>query len=123
MRKAVLQEDLFRNPIVELAIQNKQYFPDDFIKWLKDNIHVWNAFDREALKVITHGHKHYGAKTIFEFLRHHSATREIANGSEWKLNNNYPSYLARLFALARPAHKNLFEFRVTRKVRSGPFEV
>jgi hypothetical protein len=66
------------------------------------------------MKIINKGFKHYSARTIIHVLRHHSAITE-ANG-EWKINNNYSPYLARLFALEYPQHATLFEYR---KIKNG----
>lgn len=119
MRRLIRQEDLFLNPIVQLALTNKEKFPDDFIAWLKDNVHIWLAFSGQARSVIRRGHAHYSARTIIEYLRHHRATRQIAVGEEWKLNDKNTPYLARLFALNYPEHEKLFEFRVTKKVHTS----
>ena len=84
-------------------------FTDDFKAYLPENLHVWDAFERETLKVVARGFKHYSARTIVEVLRHHSALTEAAGA--WKLNDWRTPYLARLFALMHPAHEHLFEFR------------
>lgn len=87
----------------------------DFVSWLPDNLHIWDAFVKEAFKVIGKGFAHYSARTIIHVMRHHSALHE-ENG-EWKINNNHSPYLARLFALRYPQHEDLFEYRVTHSMR------
>ena len=82
---------------------------DEFDKWLTDNNHIWRAFENEALKVVRAGYEHYSAKTIIEFLRHHTAIKE--GSGEWKINNDATSHLARLFAKKHPIYAHLFEFR------------
>jgi hypothetical protein len=111
------QRDLFtpRPPaIVETARQHTSKFSSDFLNWLPNNLHVWNAFVHEAERVIARGFKHYSARTIIHVLRHHSALEEA--GGEWKLNNNYSPYLARLFDIVYPQHAGLWEYRETKKV-------
>ncbi len=98
------------NPM-QIVNANKAEFSNEFIRWLPDNLHIWDAFVAESLKIINKGFKHYSARTIIHVLRHHSALAE--NGTEWKINNNISPYLARLFALTYPKHKDLFEYRRT----------
>ena len=108
------QPDLFMPRAIQIASDNAAKFPDDFLEWLPENMHVFEAFSLEATKVIKRGFTHYSAYTIVEFLRHHSAVRE--NAGEWKINNNHRPYLARLFDLVYPDRAGLFEYRITRKV-------
>ena len=95
--------------IEQIINENRGEFSDDFVVWIPDNKHIWDAFMQESFKVINKGFKHYSARTIIHVLRHHSAMAE--NGSMWKINNNISPYLARLFALIHPEHKDLFEYR------------
>jgi hypothetical protein len=83
----------------------------DFDTWIAENYHIYEAFEREALKVARQRDR-YSAKTIVEFLRHHTMITE--RGEEWKINNYATSGLARLFAKNHPTLKNLFEFRGTK---------
>jgi len=95
--------------VVTLVQRNPDHFSDDFGDWLEDNVHIWKAFEREALEIHNRGQQHYSARTIVEFLRHHSAIRE--RGGMWKINNDSVPYLARLFVLLYPEANRLFEFR------------
>lgn len=88
-------------------------FTDEFVNWLPENTHIWDAFVSEAFKIRQKGFKHYSARTIVHFLRHHSALQE--NGSGWKINNNHSPYLARLFDLRYPHAAGLWEYRTTFK--------
>lgn len=80
----------------------------DFDAWLDENMHIYYAFEEEALNVIDAGFQHYSARTIVEFLRHHTAIKEKGM---WKINDHATPYLARLFAKKHPIHAHLFEFR------------
>lgn len=91
---------------------NKHLFTKEFLLWFPENEHIWIAFVSESSKVINAGFRHYSARTIIHVLRHHSALAETR--SEWKINNNISPYLARLFALVHPEHKDLFEYRKTK---------
>ncbi len=102
---------------LEVAYKHASLFTPEFLNNLPTNLHVYDAFEREAHKVIARGYRHYSAKTILEVLRHHSALTDAA--SAWKLNNNTTAYLARLFSLLNPANADLFEFRATKARRAA----
>jgi hypothetical protein len=102
--------------IVDLAKQNRGLFPRDFLDWLPDNLHVWEAFVMEAVDVYRRGYRHYSARTIIHFLRHHSNVREFG-GDGWKINNNHSPYLARLFDLRYPEMPGLWAHRETPKAK------
>lgn len=95
---------------------NRKVFTDEFMEWLPLNLHVYAAFEREALAIARRGIHHYSARTIIEVLRHHSALHQ-AGGGAWKLCDRKTPYLARLFALLNPAHAAMFEFREAKAVR------
>lgn len=107
--------DLFTPRPLVLARANAERFTPKFLDYLPDNLHVFEAFEREAMRVVAKGYAHYSARTIIEVLRHHSALAEA--GGPWKLNDWHTPYLARLFALTNPAHRGLFEFRVAKALR------
>lgn len=100
--------------VVELANYYAAELGHDFLEWLPNNLHIWDAFVAEAFKIVRKGFTHYSAKTIIHVLRHHSALHEA--GGEWKINNNYSPYLARLFVLRYPQYEELFEFRETKSL-------
>ena len=109
------QADLFRTKpktIIDHARENADRLSEEFLNWLPDNLHVWDAFVVETLKVIQRGYKHYSSRTIICVMRHHSAISE--KGGEFKINNNVSPYLARLFDLIYPQHCGLFEYRSTK---------
>lgn len=97
--------------LVYEALMHAAKLPTGFSAWLEPNLHVYDAFEREALNVGTR-RAHYSARTIIEFLRHHTLLAEAGDG--WKLDNDMAPGLARLFALVHPQHAHLFEFRERR---------
>ena len=108
------QPDLLTPRPVFLMQMNAETFPADFRAYLPENLHVFDAFEREALKVIARGFRHYSARTIVHVLRHHSAVAEV-DGKGWKINDHHSPYFARLFDLVHPEHVGLWEFRETKK--------
>lgn len=105
---------------VAAAHQNAGQFTADFLNYLPANVHVYQAFEAEAKKIVNRGFKRYSARTIVEVLRHHSAVAEVDGA--WKLNDWRTPYLARLFAILNPASASLFEFRVAKAARTGRVE-
>lgn len=103
------------------AQANAGKFTPEFLEYLPGNLHVYEAFEREALLVARRGFKHYGARTIIEVLRHRSNLAEV--GGTWKLNDWHTPYLARLFALLNPDHALLFEFREAKAVKRARREM
>lgn len=89
-------------------MKNQDLFRSDFYQWLSENRHIFEEFERRALKVAQF-RQHYSARTIIETMRHDTAIRELSG--DWKLNNNYTPCQARLFSLMHPQFKDLFEFR------------
>lgn len=109
--------DLLTPRPVFMAQMNVELFTPEFMLYLPDNLHVFYAFEREALRVVRKGFKHYSARTIIEVLRHTSALEESVG--IWKLNDWHTPYLARLFKLLNPEHGDLFEFRTTKATRDA----
>lgn len=108
-------DDLFSVLPEAIAQRYANQFTAEFLAYLPANLHVFAAFEREALKVARLGFKHYSARTIVEVLRHHSALEQV--GGQWKLNDHNTPYLARLFALVHPAYSGLFEFREAKAIK------
>jgi hypothetical protein len=105
--------------IITLVDKNPDQFSDEFTTWIRDNLHIWTAFESEADQIRGTGRKHYSARTIIEYLRHHSAVNEV--GGTWKINDHCVPYLGRLYALKKPDAKNFFEFRkINPKNRQKP---
>lgn len=85
-------------------------FRPEFADWLAANPHIWSRFCQEANAIWDRGWRHYGARTIIEFIRHQTALAEV-NG-EWKVNNNMVPDLARLYQDSFPERAGLFSLRL-----------
>ena len=85
-----------------------------FIAWLKNHLDVWKQFETKSLRLIASGVEHYGAKAIFEVIRYENV---VEKKIDFKCNNNYAAYLARLFVIKFPAHRDFFEFRDVKGLR------
>lgn len=104
-----------QHPAVWMAEMHRERFTADFMAYLPDNLHVFDAFSREARAIHRRGFRHYSARTIVEVLRHNSALQEA--GGQWKLNDHNTPYLARLFDLMNPSQAGLWEFRDVKAAR------
>lgn len=76
---------------------------------LASNQELFNAFIREAHTVRDKGFDHYSARTIAEYIRHHTAV----SGSDYafKVNNNIIPVMARASMAMFPYLNGLFELR------------
>jgi hypothetical protein len=99
-----------REYVLRRVCESREAFRPDFYEWLKSNMHVWEAFEREALRVWATGRKHYSSRTLWEVMRHESATK-ASNDGEWKINNDRAPDVARLFLLLNPDKPAFFETR------------
>lgn len=88
----------------------------EFMRYHMAHPEIWKAFERFALQAFAAGKKHYGAKGIFERVRWET---EIVHGREFKANNNYVSYFARIFAAKYPEARDFFEFREIKGLRAA----
>lgn len=103
--------------IMAVAKANASILSSEFMEWLPENIHVWDAFVYEVFRVIHRGRKHYSSRTIIEVLRHNSAVSDTSE--PYKINDHSVPYLSRLFDVAYPQHVGLFEYRTTSKPKAA----
>lgn len=82
----------------------------DFLQYIKDNWHIYLAFERRAFRLISRGYSHGSAYEIVENIRWQSRLAE--RESEFKINNNYRPDLARLFEDMNEKHRGFFRNRV-----------
>jgi len=83
-----------------------------FLAYHEAHPHIYEAMRASALDLRRRGWKHYGAKSVFEFLRFHTSVQASA---DYKLNNDYTSRYARLLMEREPELEGMFR---TRRLRS-----
>jgi hypothetical protein len=83
---------------------------DTFITAHAASPEVWQTFERITLGLISAGKK-AGAIDVLGRARWET---HIEGGKDWKVNNNYAPYYARIFAAKYPEHCDFFEFRKVR---------
>jgi len=80
----------------------------EFLDYHRTHPSIWKEFKELAFNLWSKGTRRYGAKAVFEVIRYH---REIGRKERFKLCNSYTAYYARLFEIAYPECKGLFETR------------
>lgn len=91
----------------------KQKVVENFIKWYPHNMHVINAFEKEAVFLRVHGKRdRYSCYTIREKLRWDSLLKE--NTEDYKLNNNFSPCIARVLMFLNPHLNGMFHIRESR---------
>lgn len=108
--------------VIDTAQSRKGMFTKEFMDFLSANVSLYQAFEAQALEIVRLGFKHYSARTIIHYMRHHTALTQ-RGGGEWKINNNVSPYMARLFSELNPKHADLFEYRVTKAVAKSHHSV
>ena len=98
------------NPVLVVPESMNTPIKQKFDAFHAENPDVWRRFEFHALALARKGVKHYGAKTVYEYLRY---TYDLATRSDdgLKLNNNYTAYYARLFKQEHPECADLFSYR------------
>ncbi len=95
--------------VLAFIAQHPGLFETTGSDWFILNWHVMQAFEQEALAVISVGRDHYSARTIVENLVHESVVREV--DSDFKIGNHHAPDLARAFVVLHPEHVAFFEYR------------
>lgn len=87
-----------------------------FFRWHLANPEVWKMFEKLALLAFADwGWKHWGAGAIAEAVRYEMRK---TTGNDFKVNNNFRAYYARLFAAKYPEYADRLEFRKVRGIRA-----
>jgi len=80
-----------------------------FLRFHRENPHVYDELVKLALRARRRGVKRIGIGMLFEVLRWGHAMRTA--GDDFRLNNNYRSYYARLLMRNEPELVGAFELR------------
>lgn len=92
--------------LVELALKDVPLETREaFLLYHKENPEIWKAIEETTLQVIKEGKK-IGIMTVIGKVRWDF---EIARNGEYKVNNNYAPYFARIFNAKY--HTDFFEVR------------
>lgn len=94
--------------------------PAEELAWAefhKANPSVYAAFERFALEALARRHR-IGARMIWERMRW-ELLLSTRGGGEFKLNDHYTPFYARLFMREHPEHAGCFEVRGRGRDASG----
>ena len=91
---------------------------DKFWDFHANNPHVYCEIVKLARQLKVRGHTRYAMKGIFEVIRYHRAL--ATTDAEYKLNNNYTAYYARL---AMGLEGDLADFFSVRESKAGEIVV
>jgi len=92
---------------------------DGFNKFNAVNPHIYKAFEQEAMRAILKGRKKISAKLIINWIRWNEYLR--SSDQNFRINDAYQSYYARLFIYKHPEHKDIFELRKLRNEEDKPY--
>lgn len=87
---------------------------EQFIDHHRKNPEIWQEFERFSLQALRRGRQKIGAKAIMERVRWET---EVEGGKDWKCNNSYTAYYARMFVAKYPESKGMFEFRTVKGLK------
>lgn len=98
---------------------NGRSIREGFNRFNKENPHVFEAFEEQALRAIKKGRKKISSKLIINWIRWNEFLK--TSDQNFRINDAYQSYYARYFVEKHPQHARLFEFRKLRNEEDAPF--
>lgn len=98
---------------------NGKSIRDGFIEFNNKNPHIYKAFEQQVNLAISKGRKKLSCKLIINWIRWNEFIE--TTGKNFKLDDAYQSYYARLYVQLNPKHKNLFTFRKLRNEKLPPY--
>lgn len=78
-------------------------------QWHKANPHVYELFKRFTMQAIDRGHRNLSAWLIVNRVRWETSIE--TKGDDFKINNDYIAFYARLFMHDFPQYKGFFRVR------------
>lgn len=75
-------------------------------EWHLQNPQVWEYFERFSLEAVARGRNHVSHWLIVNRIRWEISI--VTTGEDFKINNNYIAFYARLWNALHPEHKHLF---------------
>ena len=78
-----------------------------WLKWHKENPHVYALFDHFTKDAIRKGHMRLSAWLIINRVRWETSIE--TSGGDFKISNNFIAYYSRLFMALNPTYKGFFK--------------
>lgn len=82
---------------------------DRFAEYHLENPHIYQKFRYFTLVAIESGYKHIGAQMIIERIRWQTGV--VSKNSDFKINNDYAAFYARMFMAEYPSYSSYFRTR------------
>ncbi len=79
-----------------------------YYAWDEAHPEAWYSFVRFTFQLIRAGYKHGSAKAVVERIRWESTVNPQAFPEDFKINNNFTSFMARRFTSVYPEHGEFF---------------
>ncbi len=98
---------------------NGKSIRDGFNEFHNENPHIYIEFEAQALRAIERGREKISAKLIINWIRWNHFLK--SSDQNFRINDAYQSYYARLFAEKHPEYADVFEYRKLRNEESGPY--
>lgn len=89
-------------------VMRGQTLADRFRAFHSLNPHVYAAIERQALRLHAQGERRISVKAIVEDLRR---SRIATTGDDWRINNSWPAFYARILVERNPVLNGLIEQR------------
>ena len=89
-----------------------ELFQSKFEEYHRENPHVYQLFKRFTFEKINAGAQHLGSSAVFERIRWETSV--TTTGDEFKINNTYQPFYARLFMKDYPEHEGFFRLRTAK---------
>ena len=96
------------NEINYQSLKSKE-LKERFAEYHAENPHIYHQFRYYALKAIQSGYKHLGAQMIIERIRW--KTGVVSRNSDFKINNDFAAFYARIFMAEYPSYSSCFRTR------------
>lgn len=87
-----------------------------FVKFHIANPHIFDQLKKMALVLKKVGHKRWGMRNLWEKLRYDLAIANNSGSSEYKLNDHFPPFYARLLMRDVPELDGFFEIRGIKEI-------
>lgn len=92
-----------------------------FNEFHKNNPHVYNAFSEQVEKAVRRGKTKVSAKLIINWIRWEVCLS--SSDDNFKINDAFQSYYARLYIKNNPDKSGLFNMRKLRNEEHGPYMI
>ena len=100
--------------LMELDFSTELTPAERFAQFHANNPQVYSALKSMTAELVNRGRRKIGIKMLFEVLRWNYYMKTDDPNSDFKINNNYAPYYARLLIEKHPEWNDLFQLREMR---------